>query len=412
MAQVRPFKAIRPSPSLADKVAALPYDVMSSEEARKMVVGNPYSFLHVDKAEIDLDESVDHYSNAVYEKAAETLQQMISDGTFEQDSAPLFYLYRLTMNGRSQTGLVACASVDEYLSGSIKKHELTLEAKEHDRINHVKTTDANTGPIFLTYRAKKEIDEFVEKLTSESTPIYDFVSDDGIGHTVWKVEASTDFVSGLFCTLPALYIADGHHRAASAVKVAQMKRQENPNYTGAEEFNAFLAVIFPHDQLYIMDYNRIVKISNGLSPDGLLQAAAKHFDIEAVNSAYSPEARHTFGVYCDGKWYKLTAKPEFVDESDSVRALDVSVLQELLITPVLGIGDTRVDKNIEFSGGVRGLEFLAEQVDSKKAFVAFSMFPTSITELMDVADSGKIMPPKSTWFEPKLRSGLFIHKLS
>ncbi len=414
MAQIRPFKAVRPDVRYVDKVAALPYDVMTSSEAREMVKGNPYSFLHVDKAEIDLDPSIDLYDSRVYEKAKENLYKMINDGIFMEDASPMFYIYRLTMNGRSQTGLVACASIDEYMEGKIKKHELTREDKEQDRIRHVEICDANTGPIFLTYKADTNIDVVINNWVSNNTPVYDFVSEDGIGHTVWVVtDESTVFdIAEKFMSVPALYIADGHHRNASAVKVGIKKREQNPDFTGEEEFNYYLAVAFPHNQLYIMDYNRVVKTLNGSTDEEFISKIKEKFDIEEKGSQFKPDEMHTFGMYLSGKWYKLTAKNNTFNANDPVGSLDVSILQANLLSPVLGIKDPRTDKNIDFVGGMRGLEELSRRVDSGEMKVAFAMYPTSMDELMNIADAGEIMPPKSTWFEPKLRSGIFIHKLS
>ena len=411
MSVLRPFKGYRPTPELCPRVAALPYDVMSSAEAREMVKDDPYSFLHVDRAEIDLDPSVDIYSDRVYQKAADNLKKMISDGIYIHDETPCMYVYRLTMNGRSQTGLVACASIDEYIENKIKKHELTREDKEQDRIRHVDACNANTGPIFLTYRAKDNINAIIAAETAK-TPVYDFVSEDGVGHTVWVISdaAKIDELSKAFLEVPALYIADGHHRNASAVKVG-LKRRGEGDYDKNAEFNFYLAVAFPDDQLHIMDYNRVVKDLNGLSKEAFLEAISKDFDVERADEG-KPAKALEFGMYLDGSWYKLTAKDGSFDAADPVLSLDVSILQNNLLAPVLGIGDPRTDSRIAFVGGIRGLGELVKLVDSGKMAVAFAMFPTSITQLMEIADAGKIMPPKSTWFEPKLRSGIFIHELS
>lgn len=414
MAIVRPFKAIRPVKELASKVAALPYDVMDSDEAREMVKGNPYSFLHVDKAEVDLDPSIDIYDKRVYEKARENLYRMIEEGVFIQDEKPCFYIYQQVMDGRVQTGLVACTSIDDYMNDIIKKHEHTRAEKEQDRINHVDYCDANTGPIFLTYRVKPEIDEIVKGWTVKE-PLYDFVSEDGVAHRVWIIddEETINKLANMFKNVDYLYIADGHHRCASAVKVGQMRRKANPNYTGEEEFNYFLSVIFPDIDLYIMDYNRVVKDLNGYSVDEFLNKVGEKFIVEeAPKAPYKPEAKHTFGMYLEGKWYKLTAKEGTFNPQDPVDRLDVSILQNNLLAPILGIADPRTDKRIDFVGGIRGLKELERRVNSGEMKVAFSMYPTTIDDLMDIADAGKVMPPKSTWFEPKLRSGIFIHKLS
>ena len=430
MAILSPFAAVRPVPELAERVAALPYDVMNSEEAREMVKGNPYSFLHVDKAEIDLDPSVDLYSSEVYAKAAENLKKMEEEGTYIRDSKPCFYIYRQIMNGRAQTGLVGCTSIDDYLNNNIKKHELTRAEKEADRIRHVDICDANTGPIFLTYRAQAEISARMNSWKKEHAPVYDFVAEDGIGHAVWVVddEATVAYFAEAFAHVPALYIADGHHRAASAVRVGQKRREQYPEYTGEEEFNYFLAVLFPDEELSIWDYNRVVKDLNGYTEEEYLAKVAEAFEVcpaaecnqqtEAAtcdkNSGKhyaKPVEKHTFGMYLGGKWYSLKAKAGSFDEADPVGQLDVSILQKNLLTPILGIGDPRVDKRIDFIGGIRGLEELERLVDGGMA-VAFAMYPTTVDDLMGIADTGNIRPPKSTWFEPKLRSGIFVHKLS
>ena len=416
MSVVRPFKAIRPTAPLAQQVAALPYDVMNSEEARQMVVGNPYSFLHVDKAEIDLDPSIDLYDKRVYEKARDNLNGMITDGVYVQDEKPCLYVYKQVMNGRAQIGIVACASIDDYMNNIIKKHELTRADKEQDRINHVDYCDANTGPIFLTYRAKKSINDLVSGVMAAKAPVYDFVSEDGIGHTVWVIEddKTIETITAEFAAIDYLYIADGHHRCASAARVGKMRREANPGYTGQEEFNFFLCVIFPDEDLYVMDYNRIVKDLNGNEKESFLEKVSEKFTITPYDAegVLKPEKKHTYGMYLDGKWMLLEAKEGTYDPADPVGQLDVSILQNNLLHPVLGIGDPRTDKRIDFVGGIRGLKFLSDAVDSGEMAVAFSMFPTTMDDLMDIADAGAIMPPKSTWFEPKLRSGIFIHKLS
>lgn len=414
MSIIRPFKGYRPTQELCSKVAALPYDVMTSDEAREMVKDNPYSFLHIDKAEIDLPKDTDHYSDVVYQKAKDNLWNMVKDGIYIQDKKPVLYIYQLTMNGKSQTGLVACTSIDEYIENKIKKHELTRADKEEDRIRHVDTCNANTGPIFLTYKNKENIDKIINKAI-ENEPIYDFTAEDGIKHTVWLID-NDEVINSLiseFKSVPALYIADGHHRNASAVKVGLKRRQENPSYTGDEEFNYYLSVIFPDNQLYIMDYNRVVKDLNGLSKDEFIAKVSEKFDVVEYNGndCYKPSEKHTFGMYLDKKWYSLKAKDAIVDENDTVACLDVSILQKELLSPILGIGDPRTDKRIDFVGGIRGLKELEKRVDSGEMKVAFSMYPTTMEQLMNIADDNKIMPPKSTWFEPKLRSGIFVHEL-
>ncbi len=416
MAVVRAFKAIRPTPELAARVAALPYDVMNSQEARQMVVGNPYSFLHVDKAEIDLDPAIDLYDTRVYEKARDNMNRMVAEGVFVQEEKPCLYIYKQVMNGRAQIGIVGCTAVDDYRNNIIKKHELTRADKEQDRINHVDYCDANTGPIFLTYRAKTAINGLVASVMEAKAPVYDFVSEDGIGHTVWVVDedAVVEQLCREFAGIDYLYIADGHHRSASAVRVGTMRRQEKPDYDGSEEFNYFLSVIFPDEQLYIMDYNRIVKDLNGNTKGQFLEKVGEKFTVTpyAGEGALKPGKKHTYGMYLDGAWYLLEAKEGTFNAADPVARLDVSILQNNLLHPVLGIGDPRTDKRIDFVGGIRGLDTLSDRVDDGSMAVAFSMFPTTMEDLMDIADAGAIMPPKSTWFEPKLRSGLFIHKLS
>ncbi|HRU42076.1 MAG TPA: DUF1015 family protein [Candidatus Diapherotrites archaeon] len=414
MATVKAFRAIRPAPELAHKVAALPYDVMDSNEAREMVKGNPYSFLHVDKAEVDLDPSIDIYDKRVYEKARDNLREMIKDGVFQQDEKNCLYIYKQVMKGRVQTGLVGCTSIDDYVNNIIKKHEYTRADKEQDRINHVDYCNANTGPIFLTYRASKGINEIVDSWMADHKPVYDFVSDDGIGHTVWVIDGD-DAIQRLeerFRAVDYLYIADGHHRSASAVKVGLKRRESFPDYKGDEEFNFFLSVLFPDEQLYIMDYNRVVKDLNGNSAEEFLEKVGEKFVIEEYigEGQFKPTIKHTFGMYMDGKWYKLTAKAGTYNEKDPVDRLDVSIMQNNLLDPVLGIKDPRTDKRIDFVGGIRGLGELEKRVNAGMK-VAFSMCPTTIEDLMSIADAGKVMPPKSTWFEPKLRSGLFIHEL-
>jgi len=414
MPVIKPFKAFRPEPDLVSKVASPPYDVLNSEEARQLAKGNPYSFLHVNKAEIDLDSSVDHYDRRVYEKARENLDRLIEKKVYLQDAQEKIYIYRQVMKGRAQTGLVACVSIDDYLKGKIKKHENTREDKEKDRINHIDFTDTNTGPVFLTYKAKDEIKQIVNRWTKVENPLYDFTSEDRIAHTCWVIddESTIQQLIESFAEIDYLYIADGHHRAAAATKVGLKRREQLKNYTGKEEFNYFLSVLFPHDELYIMDYNRVVADLAGNSEEEFIQKISKKFTIEEYSGEgpYRPEAGHTFGLYLNNYWYKLTAKPGTFNEDDAVDSLDVSILQNNLLTPILGIEDPRTDQRIEFVGGIRGLEELEKRVKAGMK-VAFSLYPTSIEELMKVANAEKLMPPKSTWFEPKLRSGIFIHKL-
>lgn len=412
MAVVRSFKGIRPVEELASKIAALPYDVMNSEEAREMVEDNKHSFLHVDKAEIDLDPSVDVHDEQVYLKARQNLDRMIEEKEYLQDEKPCLYIYRQIMNGRPQTGLVFCASIDEYLNNDIKKHEFTRADKEQDRINHVNYCDANTGPIFLTYKEDDVASEVIQAWTKRK-PVYNFTSEDGITHIVWVIdnEIIVSEIIDLFKDVKNLYIADGHHRSASAAKVGLMRRKENPNYTGEEEFNYFLAVAFPDNDLMVMDYNRVVKDLNGLSKEELLANLAEKFIITEANEAVKPSKKHTFGMFVEEKWYLLEAKDGIYNPEDPIDSLDVAILQKSVLTPILGIEDVRTSDRIDFIGGIRGLKELERRV-SKDMKIAFSMYPTEVSDIMSVADIGEVMPPKSTWFEPKLRSGLFVHKLS
>jgi uncharacterized protein (DUF1015 family) len=415
MAVFKPFKALRPAKEFASRVAALPYDVMNSEEAREMVKGNPYSFLHVDKAEIDLPEGTYLYSDEVYAKAKENLQNMEAEGIMVTDTRPHYYIYRQIMNGREQTGLVGCASVDDYIENRIKKHELTRADKEADRIRHVDTCDANTGPIFLCYKGMDEITRFINNYKAQE-PDYDFITEDGITNTVWVIDDAYE-CSKLYDLLNDtgdFYITDGHHRCASAVNVAKMRREQNPDYNGTEEFNFFLAVLFPADSLEIMDYNRVVKDLNGYTEEEFLEKIGENFSVEVTDcgGAYHPTEKHTFGMYLNKKWYKLTAKEGTFDKNNPVEQLDVSILQKNLLTPVLNIGDPRTDKRIDFIGGIRGLNELEKRVNSGEMAVAFSLHPVTIQQLFDIADSGNVMPPKSTWFEPKLRDGLLTHLIA
>ena len=412
MPKITPFQSVRPNPSLADRIAALPYDVYNREEACIEVKKEPLSFLKIDRAETQFDNSVDTYDDRVYEKARETLDEMIADGSFLMDEKPCFYVYELTMNGRSQTGIVACSSIDDYVNGTIRKHENTREEKEIDRINHVDRTNAQTGPIFLVYRSVEEINRIIRK-EKEKTPVYDFTSPDGITHRAWVISDSNviEKMEQDFAAVPTTYIADGHHRCASAVKVGLKRRKEHPDYTGQEEFNHFLSVLFPDDQLYIMPYNRVVKDLAGMKKEEFLEAVRKAgFTVSYLgDTPFAPEEKGTFGMYLNDGWYRLTADKSLVVD-DPVEGLDVSILQNNLLRPILKIADPRTDKRIDFVGGIRGLSELEKRV-AEDCTVAFSMYATSIQELLDVADAGLLMPPKSTWFEPKLRSGLFIHQL-
>lgn len=410
MADIRPFPAIRPAKGKEAEIAALPYDVYSRAEAREAVKNRPLSFLRIDRAETQLPEDVDLYDSRVYEKAKELLWAMVEDGDFVQDETPCYYLYELTMDGRSQTGIVACACVDDYLENLIKKHENTRREKEEDRVRHVDVCGAQTGPIFLAYRSREDLKKLVEQ-EKKKAPLFDFSSEDGIRHRGWRVEepAKLQAIRQAFADMDALYIADGHHRAASAVRVGVKRRKEHPGYTGEEEFNYFLSVIFPDDELLIMDYNRVVKDLNGLSPEAFLEKLGEFFEIQKLSEAAHPGRKGEFTLFLEEEWYLLTLKAQY-ENSDPVEGLDVSLLQNLVLGPVLGIQDPKTDKRIDFVGGIRGLTELERRVHTDMK-AAFAMYPTSIGELFAVADEGKLMPPKSTWFEPKLRSGLFIHSL-
>jgi uncharacterized protein (DUF1015 family) len=413
MSTIRPFKAVRPKQEYSDKVASKPYDVLSSEEAKQESKGNPYSFLHVVKSEIDLPESVDHYDKAVYEKARDNYESLKKQGILVQDQKPLLYIYAQTMNGRTQYGIVGCAAVEEYEKNIIKKHELTRKDKEDDRCNHVETTNANTGVVFLTYRDHDGINNLVSNWTKTNPAEYSFTADDKTKHDVWPVYdlATVDKIVDFFKEIPVLYIADGHHRSASAYRVGAKKRDENKNHKGDEEYNFFLATYFPASHLMIMDYNRLVKDLNGMNIDQFISAVSKSFDICPTDSSKPSEAK-SFGMYLDGKWYTLKAKEGTYKANDPIESLDVAILQNNLLAPLLAIGDPRTDKRIDFVGGIRGTAELEKRVNSGEFKVAFSMYPTTVEELMNVADAGMIMPPKSTWFEPKLKDGLLVHELS
>ena len=411
---VKPFAALRPQTQFVKECAALPYDVMSSQEAREEVVGKPYSFLHIDKAEIDLPPEVDLYADEVYAKAAENLRTFEEKGVYLQEKSKKFYFYRQIMNGRAQTGIVGCASIDDYLQNKIKKHELTRADKEQDRICHVDTCSAQTGPIFLAYKQNKKLDEIIQKQTQKA-PLYDFVSSDGIQHTVWESadQAVEKEIESEFEKLSALYIADGHHRAASAVKAGLKRREQNPNFSGEEEFNFFLSVIFPANSLKIFDYNRLLRDTGGKSEEEFLKAVEKALGkVEPVLSEepFAPQETHTIGLFLSGKWFKVQFRKEICEAETPSQRLDCAILQNYLLSPVLGIEDPRTDKRIDFVGGIRGVKYLEKRCQ-EDAKVAISMFPVTMDELISVADAGDIMPPKSTWFEPKLRSGIFIHKI-
>ncbi len=413
MAKIRSFKAVMPSDGNFEKVAALPYDVYSKEEAREVVKGKEKSFLNLDRAEVYFDESTSPYEDKVYAKAREEFYKWIDEGTFEVRKKAEFYIYELIMDGRSQVGLVAAASVDDYENNIIKKHEKTRADKEEDRIRHVDSLDANTGPIFLTYRNRGEISEIINDYKNDNVPLFDFVADDGITHRGWAIsdELIIEDLTKKFADIDYLYIADGHHRAASAVKVAKLRREQNPAYTGEEEFNFFLSVIFPDNELKVMDYNRVIKDLNGNNEEEFLAKIREKFEVVESSELVRPDKRHSFGMYLGEKWYKIRAKFEICFEDDVVRGLDVSILQENVLDDILGIKDPKTDKRIDFIGGIRGLKEIERRCKEDGFVLGFSMYPTSIDELMAVADVDLLMPPKSTWFEPKLRSGLFIHLL-
>ena len=413
MAIIRPFKAYRPIKEHVKDIAALPYDVMSSKEARGMVKNNKYSFLHVDRAEVNLDESVGEYDKVVYDTAKKVLENMIEEGLYIQEKAPAIYIYQQIMDGRGQKGIVCCTSVDDYINNIIKKHERTRLLKEIDRVNHVDICNANTGPIFLTYRNNNEISSIVEEWTKKE-PVYDFISEDGNGHRVWIIDDNIviEKLVKLFKSIKYLYIADGHHRSASAVKVALKRRKQLGKYTGNEEFNYFLSIIYPDTELNVFDYNRTVKDLNGLSEEEFFSKVEESFYLSKSesNKPVSPKNKHEFGMYMNKQWFILRAKDGSFDESNPIDSLDVSILQNNLLNPILGISDPTKSERIEFIGGIRGLKELENRADTDMK-VSFSMYATTIDDIMNVADSGKTMPPKSTWFEPKPRSGIFIHKL-
>ena len=411
MSDIRPFCAVRPNETFASKIAALPYDVYTRKEAKKEVEKNPLSFLKIDRPETMFPDEMDMYAPKVYQKARKVLEEMIEKGEFIQDETPCYYLYELTRNGHRQTGIVACASIDDYFNGTIKKHENTREEKEQDRIRHVDTLDTQTGPIFLAYRLDAVLKEIIEE-TKRKTPVYDFISEDKITHRVWVIDESEmmERIQQCFVKINKIYIADGHHRAASAIKVGCKRRKEHPGYTGEEEFNYFLCTLFAEEELEILDYNRVVKDLNGLSEIEFLEKIKESFEVEeAEESPYAPKQKKEFGMYLGKKWYKLQIKKEQVSD-DVVESLDVSILQNKLLKPILGIKEPGKDNRIIFVGGIRGLKELEHCVENGFQ-VAFSMYPTSMQELFSVADAGRLMPPKSTWFEPKFRSGLFLHKI-
>ena len=413
MAISKPFRALRPPKNLAEKVSALPYDVMNVEEACAMAAGNPNSFLHISRPEIDLPAEIDPHDESVYLQGKTNLGEFIRRGVLTQDGNDCFYVYRQRMGSISQTGLVVCASVDDYQSGVIKKHEHTRADKEEDRVKHIDYLDANDEPVFYLSRSCAEVEGIIEGVTN-GPPEYDFVSDDGVGHTAWIIaeQSLIDRLTVLFAAIPRLYVADGHHRSAAAGRVRELRRDRNPGHSGSEEYNSFLTVIFPENQLNIMPYNRAVKDLNGSSVPEFIAQIEKSFETSPSPDPVIPGERHHFGMYLDSRWYHLHARSAIVNENDTVGRLDVSILQNSLLDPLLGISNPRTDQRIHFVGGIRGNDELIKLVDSGEYAVAFALYPTSIQELIELADQDQIMPPKSTWFEPKLRSGLFVHLLS
>jgi uncharacterized protein (DUF1015 family) len=414
MSVIKPFKGLRPTQQFAEKVASHPYDVINSEEAREIAKGNPYSFLHVNKPEIDLAPGINLYSEAVYKQGAKNLKKLINEGILVQDDKPCFYIYKQVMGAHEQIGLVAGASVEEYDNDQIKKHELTRIDKENDRVKHLLSLNAQVGPVFLTYTAKDSINRIINELV-KNKPDYDFTSDDGIKHIFWTVSEDEEIqkIQQEFTGIDYLYVADGHHRSAAASRACKELKSKNPNHSGDEEYNYFLTVIFPHNQMHIMDYNRVVKDLNNLSKQEFLDKVNSKFLVREYSDtdSYKPAVKHDFGMYLDSTWYKLSAIPGTWNESEPTKRLDVSILFNNLLEPILGIGNPRTDKRIDFVGGIRGMKELEKRVNSGEMTVSFSLFPTSIEDLMAIADAGKTMPPKSTWFEPKLRSGLIIHQL-
>ena len=414
MAVIRPFRGIRPPKNLVEKVVSRPYDVLSSAEARAEAEGNEMSLYHIIRPEIDFPEGTDEHLPKVYEKAAENFRLFQEKGWLVQDDKPCYYVYAQTMNGKTQYGLVVGAWVEDYVNGVIKKHELTRRDKEDDRMKHIRATNANIGPVFLAYPDDAVLDALVAKYTARQ-PEYDFVApDDGFGHTFWVVDNDDDIaaITRQFAQMPALYIADGHHRSAAAALVGLEKARQNPNHTGDEEYNYFMAVCFPADQLTIIDYNRVVKDLNGLDAAAFLQAVEKNFEVNDMGAdEYRPTCLHNFSLYLEGKWYSLTARPGTYDDNDPIGVLDVTISSNLILDEILGIKDLRSDKRIDFVGGIRGLGELKKRVDSGEMKMALALYPVSMKQLMDIADTGNIMPPKTTWFEPKLRSGVVVHKL-
>ena len=412
MVRIKPFAAVRPPRQYVEEVAARPYDVLNSEEAQKEA--GEKSLLHITKPEIDFSPIIDEHSTQAYDKAVENFKRWQSNGWLVQDEKPCYYIYAQTMEGRTQYGLVVCAHTDDYAEGKIKKHELTRRDKEDDRMIHVRIQDANIEPVFFAYPDNEKVNAIVERYIKGPAE-YDFVAGDGFGHTFWIIDNQKDIedLTAIFAEIPAFYVADGHHRTAAAARVGAEKRENNPGHTGEEEYNWFMTVAFPDSQLKIIDYNRVVKDLNGLAPEQLLKALEEDFDVcEKGTDIYKPGRLHEFSMYLEGKWYSLVAKDGRYDDNDPIGVLDVTILSSLVLDKILGIKDLRTDKRIDFVGGIRGLGELSRRVDSGEMAVAFALYPVSMKQLVDIADSGNIMPPKTTWFEPKLRSGLAIHKLS
>jgi len=414
MAIVKPFRGIRPPREIVEKVASRPYDVLNSEEAREEAKGNPMSLYHIIKPEIDFPEGTDEHDERVYAKAAENFKKFRENGWLVQDEEEHFYIYAQTMNGRTQYGIVVCAHIDDYLNGHIKKHELTRSDKEEDRMKHIRVTNANVEPVFLAYPSNEELNGIVSEIV-KSEPVYDFVAPDGFGHHFWKIDDKDIIhrISEIFQKIPSLYIADGHHRSAAAVRVGDEKRRQNSHHTGKEEYNYFMAVCFPDNQLQIMDYNRVVKDLNQLDDEEFLQKLSQYFIVEKMGTEiYRPNKLHNFSLYLSGNWYSLTAREGTYNDNDPIEGLDVTISSKYILDKILGISDLRTDKRIDFVGGIRGLGELKKLVDSGKMRVALALYPVSMQQLIAIADTGNIMPPKTTWFEPKLRSGLVIHELS
>ncbi len=410
MSTLRPFRGFRPAPGLAKEIASRPYDVLSSDEARAEAAGNPHSFLHVGKPEIDLPPGTHLYDDRVYLTGRDNLRRMIGEGLLKEDPVPSFYCYAQTMGNHTQYGIVGCASVEEYLQNTIRKHELTRKDKEDDRTKHVEVTNAHSGPIFLTYRAEPAIDTIVDRVRMKK-PDADFVASDGIRHQLWVIGDMKTIgeIGDAFKNVPVLYVADGHHRAAAAARVGKERARLNPRHRGDEEYNFFLAVLFPHNQLRIMDYNRVVKDLNGCTSEAFLEECRKIMTLSKVSGQFHPASKGEIGIYIDRSWYRMVIPQKYLDNADPVDRLDVSILQKQILAPLLAIDDPRTNKRIDFVGGIRGLGELERRVNSGEMAVAFALYPTSVDELMAIADAGKIMPPKSTWFEPKLRDGMVVH---